>query len=118
MQRDTKDNKEQQKQQDEKALTVLEGAYKRGLLTEEKELKQLYQSYNYLQKPDKAAEVINTGLTKGVLKQDAATYKGLGDANQLSAEALMQEKGDESRRKEFSTKASDAYCKSDALTHQ
>jgi predicted Zn-dependent protease len=104
-----------QKQSDEKALAVLEGAYKRGLLTEERELKQLYQSYNYLDQPEKAAEVINAGLTKGVLKQNADTFKGLADAYELSAEAAQKSK-DETRRKELSGKAADAYGKAAALT--
>lgn len=115
MQQNKGSDKEAQKQADEKALAVLEGAYKRGLLTEERELKQLYQSYNYLDQPEKAAEVINAGLSKGVLKQNADTYKGLADAYELSAEAAQKNK-DEARRKDLSGKAADAYGKAAALT--
>lgn len=72
--------------QDDKALATLEGAYQRGLLTEEKELKQLYQTYNYLSKPKQAAETIQAGLTKGILKPGYDTYKALGDSYALQAE--------------------------------
>mgnify|MGYP006345328749 FL=1 len=42
-------------EQNDKALAVLEGAYQKGLLSEGKDLKQLYQMYNYLEQPAKAA---------------------------------------------------------------
>ena len=41
-------------EQNDKALAVLEGAYQKGLLSEGKDLKQLYQMYNYLEQPAKA----------------------------------------------------------------
>jgi tetratricopeptide (TPR) repeat protein len=71
-------------EQEPKALALLEDAYKRGLLTEEKELKQLYQMYNFLEKPKEAAAIINEGLTKGVLKPGLETYKGLADSYALA----------------------------------
>ena len=113
MQKDTKNDEAAQAQQDQKALAVLEGAYQRGLLTEEKELKQLYQSYNYLKQPSKAAEVINAGLAKGALKQTPETLKGLADAYQLSAQEL---KDNDPKRNELTAKAADAYGQAAALT--
>jgi predicted Zn-dependent protease len=92
--------------QDQKALSTLEAAYQRGALTEEKELKQLYQSYNYLKQPQKAVEVINAGLAKGTLKQNAETLKGLGDAYMLSAQDLPD---NDPKRNELTLKAADAY---------
>ena len=71
-------------EQNDKALAVLEGAYQKGLLSEGKDLKQLYQMYNYLEQPAKAAEVITAGLASGALKPDLDTYRGLGDAYSLS----------------------------------
>lgn len=73
-----------QMDQNDKALAVLEGAYKGGMLTEAKDLKQLYQMYNYLEEPAKAAEVITAGLASGVLAPGLDTYRGLGDAYSLS----------------------------------
>jgi tetratricopeptide (TPR) repeat protein len=113
MQKDTKDDAAAQAQQDQKALAVLEGAYQRGLLTEEKELKQLYQSYNYLKQPAKAAEVINAGLAKGTLKQNPETLKGLADAYQLSAQELPD---NDPKRNELTAKAADAYGQAAAVT--
>ena len=92
--------------QDQKALSTLEAAYQRGALTEEKELKQLYQSYNYLKQPQKAVEVINAGLAKGTLKQNAETLKRLGDAYMLSAQDLPD---NDPKRNELTLKAADAY---------
>jgi tetratricopeptide (TPR) repeat protein len=94
--------------QDDKALATLEGAYKRGLLTEEKELKQLFQTYNYLNKPKEAAEVIEAGITKGVLKPSYDTYKALGDSYALQAEEVSKGKGDAHK---MWRQAVDAYAK-------
>ena len=99
--------------QDQKALDTLEAAYQRGVLTEEKELKQLYQSYNYLKQPAKAAEVINAGLAKGTLKQNAETLKGLADAYELTAQDLQD---NDPKRNEYTQKAADAYGQAAAQT--
>jgi tetratricopeptide (TPR) repeat protein len=80
--------------QDDKALATLEGAYKRGLLTEEKELKQLYQTYNYTGHPKEAAEVIQAGMSKGTLNANFDTYKALGDSYAIQAEEITKNKGD------------------------
>ena len=101
-----------QGKQDAKALETFENAYAQGLLTEEKEIKQLYQSYSYLEKPAKAIEVINAELAKGTLKPSLDTYKGLGDAYALSSESLPE---NDPKRKEFSTQAAEAYGKAAAL---
>jgi tetratricopeptide (TPR) repeat protein len=71
-------------EQDSKALGLLEGAYQKGMLTQERELRQLYQMYNYLEKPQQAAAVINDGLAKGVLKPSLETWKGLADSYALT----------------------------------
>ena len=80
--------------QDDKALAVLEDAYKRGLLNEEKELKHLYQTYNYTNRPKQAAEVIQNGLSKGILSNSFDTYKALGDSYALQADEATKAKAD------------------------
>lgn len=100
-------------EQEDKALAVLEAAHQKGLLTDEKDLRQLYQMYNYAEKPTDAARVINEGIAKGVLKPGAETFKGLGDAYALSAESAPDESA---QRKELTLKAADAYGEAAKLT--
>jgi len=100
-------------EQEDKALAVLEAANAKGLLTEEKDLRQLYQMYNYAEKPTEAARVITEGIAKGVLKPSAETYKGLGDAYALNAEAAPE---DSAQHKELTRKAADAYGEAAKLT--
>jgi len=68
-------------EQNEKALALLDGAYKRGVLKSPEQIKQLYQLYNYLEKPQDAARVINEGIAKGTLKEDLETTKALAYAH-------------------------------------
>ena len=100
-------------EQEDKALAVLEAANQKGLLTEEKDLRQLYQMYNYAEKPTEAARIITEGIAKGVLKPSAETYKGLGDAYALNAETAPE---DSAQRKDLTRKAADAYGEAAKLT--
>lgn len=68
-------------EQNEKAVALLEGAYQRGVLKSPDQIRQLYQLYNYLEKPQQAAKVINEGIAKGVLKEDLETLKALAYAH-------------------------------------
>lgn len=68
-------------EQNDKAVALLEGAYKRGILKSPEQIKQLYQLYNYVEKPQQAAQVINDGIAKGVLKEDLETTKALAYAH-------------------------------------
>ena len=54
--------------QDDKATKLLEDAYRRGLLTEEKELRALYRNYMNAERYKDAQKVIEDGVAKGVLK--------------------------------------------------
>ncbi len=92
--------------QNDKAIALLEGAYQKGTLTDEKDLKQLYQLYNYVEKPEQAARIISEGMAKGILKPSADTHKGLADAYALQAEPLDDESA---QRKALLQKAADAY---------
>ena len=65
----------------EQAITVLEGAKARGLLTEERDYKQLYQLYHYSEKEPLAIATIEEGLSKGILKESLEVYRALGEAN-------------------------------------
>ena len=46
----------------------LEGAYKRGMLTEPRELRALYIGYMNAQRWDDSQKVIDAGVAKGVLQ--------------------------------------------------
>lgn len=65
----------------DKAIAVLEQAKTKGMLTEEREYKQLYQLYHYAEKEAEAIATINEGLAKGILPESVDTYRFLGEAN-------------------------------------
>ena len=58
----------QEANQDDKANALLEDAYKRGMLTEEKELRALYVGYMNAERFKDAQKVIEDGVAKGILK--------------------------------------------------
>ena len=67
--------------QDDKANALLEDAYKRGMLTEPKELRALYVGYMNAERYKDAQKVIEDGVAKGVLKDSpelATDYMILG----------------------------------------
>ena len=66
---------------DAKANALLEDAYKRGMLTEAKELRALYVGYMNAERYKDAQKVIEDGVAKGVLKESpelATDYMILG----------------------------------------
>jgi tetratricopeptide (TPR) repeat protein len=70
-----------QADQYDKAIEVLERARSQGLLTEERDYRQLYALYlNAEGQEAKGIEVINEGLQKGVLKPSSEVYIALGQA--------------------------------------
>lgn len=68
----------------DKALAVLEGAKQRGLLTEDRDYRQLYQLYHYAEQEGKAIATIEEGLAKGVLKPSLEVYRTIAEANYFS----------------------------------
>ena len=54
----------------DEANTLLEGAYKRGMLTEKREIRALYIGYMNAQRWDDAKKVIEDGVAKGILQSD------------------------------------------------
>ena len=67
--------------EDDKATKLLEDGYKRGMLTEEKELQVLYANYLNAERFNEAKQVIEDGAAKGILKQGptlANAYSLLG----------------------------------------
>lgn len=68
----------------DKALEVLESAKGRGLLTEERDYRQLYQLYHYSEKETQAIATIQEGLDKGILKPGLDVYRALAEANYFS----------------------------------
>ncbi len=95
------------------AIAVMEQAKQRGLLTEESDLRQLYQMYNFVGQPAKASVVIIEGLAAGILKEDEQTLKGLADSYALAAEAAVDESAEQ---KNLWAKAADAYGRAAALS--
>ena len=101
--------------QNDKAIALLENAYQKGVLSDGKDLKQLYQLYNYVEKPDQAARVINEGLAKGLLEPSVDVHKGLADAYALQAESKAAESAEQ---KALLQKAADAYGEAAKLDTQ
>lgn len=67
-----------------KAIEVLEGGLARGVTAEERDYVQLSQLYRYGEQDDKAINLINDGLQKGILTPSLDIYRGLGEANYFS----------------------------------
>lgn len=66
--------------QHEKATGVLRGAYDRGLLTTQDDLRGLWQLYAFIGQPDQAKAIIEAGIASGVVNADWSVWKSLGDA--------------------------------------
>ncbi|WP_394538942.1 tetratricopeptide repeat protein [Lysobacter enzymogenes] len=72
----------------DKAATVLEKMRAAGQFTEDKDYRQLYSTYLNLDGKEKeAANVINEGLEKGVLKPDYQAYVALAQSYYFSEQA-------------------------------
>ena len=68
-------------EQEAKAAAVLEKLRAAGLMTEEKDYRQLYLTYANMDRKEKdVIAVINEGLQKGVVKPDYQTYLALAQA--------------------------------------
>ena len=67
----------QQADQFDKASVLLEGAYKRGQLTEAKELRALYVGYMNTERWKDAQAVIDDGMAKGILSASPELAKDL-----------------------------------------
>lgn len=67
-------------EQPEKAAATLRAAYDRGLLTTHEDLRALWQLYAFVGKPDEARAVIESGLQKGIVRDEWTVWKSLGDA--------------------------------------
>ena len=73
-----------QAEQPDKAVTLLSSAYQSGMMTTESEVKQLYQLYNFGERPLEAIKVIEEGLAKGVLPRGLDHLRALGDSYRLA----------------------------------
>lgn len=73
----------------DKAVAVLENAKAKGLLTEERDYRQLYQIYHYAEREAEAIATIEEGLASGALPPSLETYRALGEANYF-AERIPQ----------------------------
>ena len=68
----------------DKAMALLEGAKGKGMLSEERDYRQLYQLYHFAEQEAKAIATINEGLEKGILKPSLEVYRTLAEANYFS----------------------------------
>lgn len=75
-----------------KALAVSAIAYDQGVLTDDKELRQLAQLYLYNRIPYQAAIVLEKGMSEGVIPETAETWQLLADAWVLARERDKAEK--------------------------
>jgi tetratricopeptide (TPR) repeat protein len=66
--------------QHDKAAAVLRGAYDRGLLTTHEDLRSLWQLYAFIGQPDQTREIIEGGISRGIVREDWSVWKTLGDA--------------------------------------
>ena len=76
-------------EKDDEANVLLEDAYKRGMLTEKRELRALYVGYMNAQRWDDARKVIDDGVAKGILQKDADLAR---DYQILAQNAYMDDK--------------------------
>lgn len=73
--------------QEKNQLAAMEIAYRQNMLTEEKEWLSLAQLFLYNDVPYKAAKVLETGMKKGIIKEDKDNLKLLSYAWSASQEA-------------------------------
>src|SRR5690606_30994462 len=59
-----------QAEQPDKAVALLSAAYQKGMMSTESEIKQLYQLYNFGDRPLEAIKVIEDGFAKGTLPRN------------------------------------------------
>lgn len=62
------------------AASLLDDARKRGLFSSAKDYEQLAQIYNYTEKESLAVEVLQDGISSGVIQPTAETYVTLGQS--------------------------------------
>ncbi len=72
--------------EDQKALSVMALAHRRGLVQTEQEYTQLFQLYAYLKIPYKAAQTLDEGIRKGVVEKSAKNWEQLGGSWYEAAE--------------------------------
>lgn len=70
--------------QSDKAVALLDGAYRRGLLTTADDYKRLYATYFTIDRHAEAARIIEDGLAKNILPADGETYGNLAQAHYFS----------------------------------
>ncbi|MDJ0657685.1 MAG: tetratricopeptide repeat protein [Xanthomonadales bacterium] len=66
--------------QDEEALAVLALAHRKGLLDKQQDWIQLYSLYGFLNLPYKAAEILSTGIERGIVEETKSHWEQLGNA--------------------------------------
>lgn len=77
-----------QAEQPDKAVALLSAAYQSGMMSSESEIKQLYQLYNFGERPLEAIKVLEEGLAKGTLPRNFEHLRALGDSYRLAEKSL------------------------------
>lgn len=75
----------------DRALVALELAYRRGLLTEDRDLRRLAQLLLYNEIPIRAAQIIEKGVEEKRIKEDAEIYEMLSNSFILAREVRRAE---------------------------
>lgn len=68
----------------DKAVALLDGARKRGLMTEAADYERIYSAYYNMEKEAEAAAVLEEGLAKGILPEEAKYYSMVAQAHYFS----------------------------------
>lgn len=77
-----------QAEQPDKAVALLSAAYAKGMMSTESEIKQLYQLYNFGERPLEAVKVIEASLASGGLPRTFEHLRALGDSYRLADKPL------------------------------
>jgi tetratricopeptide (TPR) repeat protein len=77
-----------QGEQADKAVALLSVAYQNGMMSSESEIKQLYQLYNFGDRPLEAIKVIEDSFAKGTLPRTFDHLRALGDSYRLADKPL------------------------------
>ena len=77
-----------QAEQQDKAVALLSAAYAKGMMNSESEFLQLFQLFNFGDRPLEAIRIIEDGFAKGTLPRSLEHLRALGDSNRLADKPL------------------------------
>jgi predicted Zn-dependent protease len=75
-------------EQQDKAVALFSGAYERGMMTSEADIKLIYQLYNHGERPLEAIKIIQDGFASGRLPRNLDHVRALGDAYRIAEKSV------------------------------